>query len=92
MMETFAVRLLRLMNEQRIGPVKLAQGAGVAHKSILKYIRGEGEPKMYALIKLAQFFEVSIDYLCLGDLNEKATRRTCTDVPASGECGHMVPV
>ena len=59
----FCVRLKELREERGIGQVELAREVGVSKGIISLWENGLREPKMTALIVLAKFFGVSIDYL-----------------------------
>ena len=59
----FSKRLHRLRLDKDLKCVEVAQGTGLSHTAILGYEDGSQLPKMDSLIKLADFFNVSIDYL-----------------------------
>jgi transcriptional regulator with XRE-family HTH domain len=59
----FKNRLKELRQEKGIGQVELAQKIGVSKGVISFWENGLREPNMHSLILLAQFFEVTIDYL-----------------------------
>ena len=61
--ECFAKRLRRLRLDKDLKCSDVAQGTGLSHTAILGYEDGSQLPKMDSLIKLADFFDVSIDYL-----------------------------
>ena len=65
MNEEFARRLTMLREERR--PVKpravVSQLCGLPTDAIRRYERGESNPSMDALIKIADYYEVSLDYL-----------------------------
>ena len=64
-MNEFPERLLRLREEKR--PVKsmvtVSELCGLPSGAVRKYERGEARPNMTALIALADYYEVSLDYL-----------------------------
>lgn len=63
-METyFGERLKELRAERRIGQIELSRAIGVSSGIISLWEAGQREPKMSNLILLAQYFDVSIDYL-----------------------------
>lgn len=63
-METyFGERLKELRAERRIGQIELSRAIGVSSGIISLWETGQREPKMSNLILLAQYFDVSIDYL-----------------------------
>lgn len=62
-MEDFSIRLRRLREQKRINRKVLGELCGLSKNAIGKYERGEREPTASSLIAIADFFEVSIDYL-----------------------------
>ncbi len=67
-MEIFANRLKELRNEQNLSRTKLAELLAVS-KSIISYWETDlREPTGNNLIKIADFFDVSVDFL-LGRTN-----------------------
>lgn len=63
MNKAFCERLKELRQEKKVGQVELADGIGVSKGVISLWENGLREPTMSNLISLAEFFEVSIDYL-----------------------------
>ncbi len=59
----FALRLKELRQERGIGQIELAKKLEVSKGIISLWENGLREPNMYSLIKLAKFFNVTIDYL-----------------------------
>ena len=59
----FKERLKELRIEKQIGQVELSKAIDVSKGIISLWENGEREPGMNSLILLAQFFNVSIDYL-----------------------------
>lgn len=62
-METFGERLRELRIEKGLGQIALAKQLGVGKSVISLWELGQCEPTLGNLIKLSQFFGVSIDYL-----------------------------
>lgn len=66
-MDRFGERLRRLRKERDITQNDLAEHIGVVPSAIGKYERVDNSyPSVDALIKIAEFFDVSIDYLLRG--------------------------
>ncbi len=63
MNEIFSNRLKELRMEAGISQRTLANAINATQKAIDFWEKGINEPKLSFLIKLAQFFNVSIDYL-----------------------------
>lgn len=59
----FSLRLKELRQERGIGQIELAKKLEVSKGIISLWENGLREPNMYSLIKLAKFFNVTIDYL-----------------------------
>lgn len=59
----FQERLKRLREEKRKSRVVVSQLCGLQNDAVRRYERGESKPGMDALVKLADYFEVSLDYL-----------------------------
>lgn len=53
-----------LMKDRRIKQKQLADFLGVSRSAVYKYQEGKAEPNIETLIKLADYFDVSLDYLC----------------------------
>ena len=62
-MSSFGTRIKRLRQEKDWTQVELAQKVGVHQKQISAYERGVNVPSTDALIKLAEVFGVTLDYL-----------------------------
>lgn len=62
-MEVFAERLKELRIEKGLGQVALAKQLGAGKSVISLWEKGQCEPTLGNLIKIANFFGVSIDYL-----------------------------
>lgn len=62
-MNDFPRRLQRLRERRRINRKVLGELCGLSKNIIGQYERGEREPTISSLIKIADFFEVSTDYL-----------------------------
>lgn len=63
MKNIFGERLKELRLENGIGQVKLAEDLNVSKGIISLWENGLREPKLSNLVSLAQYFQVSIDYL-----------------------------
>lgn len=63
MKETFGDRLKTLRLEKGLGQIELAKALDVGKSIISLWERDKCEPTLTNLIAIAQFFNVSIDYL-----------------------------
>ncbi len=56
-------RIRNLREDHELRQVDVAAATGIDQKTLSNYETGKTNPDSYALIKLADFFNVSIDYL-----------------------------
>lgn len=63
MPDCFGSRLRELRKEYGLTQLKLAQNMNKAESTIRMWESGDNQPSHEALIRLAQIFQVSIDYL-----------------------------
>ena len=61
--EVFRERLRKLREEQHKSRVVVSELAGLQSDAVRRYERGEARPSFEALVALADYFEVSLDYL-----------------------------
>ena len=59
----FAERLRALRQERNIGQIQLAKELDVGKSIISLWEQGKCEPTLSKLVAMANFFQVSIDYL-----------------------------
>lgn len=57
------LRLKELREDRDLRQSDVARATGIDQRTISNYETGKSNPDSYALIKLADFFEVSVDYL-----------------------------
>lgn len=63
MEEAFASRLRRLREKRRVSRRVMSELCGLHHDAIRRYEVGDAEPPIEALIAIADYLGVSIDYL-----------------------------
>lgn len=68
------MKLKTLRKEKGISQLKLALDLNTSQNTISRYETGEREPGINELIKLADYFDVSIDYLVGRTENPKRNR------------------
>ena len=71
-MESFKNRLKELRDEAGISMQKLAESVGASNAAVCKWENGLAEPKVCYIIKLADFFNCTTDYL-LGRTDDLGT-------------------
>ena len=62
-MKIFAERLLELRKERNISQAKLAAALEVSYSVVCYWETDRSEPTAINLVKIADFFDVSVDYL-----------------------------
>ncbi len=62
-MQIFSKRLRELRKEMRLRQEDIAADLNVSRQTISKYERGDREPDFYMLNRLADYYQVSIDFL-----------------------------
>ena len=62
-MSTFSERILKLKKEKNLLQKDIAENISVSLRSYQDYEYGKMEPKMSNLVALADYFDVSLDYL-----------------------------
>lgn len=70
--EVFAQRLSALRREKGITQLTLADDLNYSDKAVSKWERAESVPDACTLVRLAEYFGVSVDYLLGGELAENA--------------------
>ena len=58
-----AERIAELMRDEGINQVQLAAKIGVKQNTVSSWVLGKKEPNISSLWRLADYFEVDIDYL-----------------------------
>ena len=59
----FSEQMLALREQNGLTQEQAAQEIGIAYRSYRRYEAGEREPGVTALIKIADYYGVTIDYL-----------------------------
>lgn len=72
--EAFAERLRSLIAKEKITQKALADHLGISRAAINTYVCGKREPCLQNLVAIAQYFDVSTDYL-LGDTTAVKVKR-----------------
>lgn len=62
-MDKFSKRLRELRQEKGLSQTQLAKECGLTNGAIAFWELGQREPKLGAVIALAQYFGVSLDYM-----------------------------
>lgn len=62
-MKELGERLRRLRESVKLSQVKMAELFGVKQSSINRYEQGQSAPSLETLVRYADYFDVSLDYL-----------------------------
>ena len=62
-MKELGKRLRRLRESVKLSQVKMAELLGVKQSSINRYEQGQSAPSLETLVRYADYFDVSLDYL-----------------------------
>ena len=62
-MPTFPTRLHELRNTTPFSQKKMAEELGIVFRSYRRYESGESDPTLTTMLKIAEYFNVSLDYL-----------------------------
>lgn len=60
---SFSERIIQLKNERRLLQKDIAASIGVSLRAYQYYEKGQKEPTLSVLTRLADYFNVSLDYL-----------------------------
>lgn len=62
-MSDFSKRLIQLQSDRNFLKKDIAAAVGITYRHYQRYENGESEPNMSVLLALADYFNVSLDYL-----------------------------
>ena len=62
-MSIFSQRLIQLRKDKGLSQIALSKEIGVSPRVYQSYEYGKSEPGMSKLVRMADFFDVSLDYL-----------------------------
>lgn len=71
MTELFPYRLRELREKRRMSRKTLGELCGLSKNTIARYERGDRVPTIEAAAQIAEFFDVSLGYLCGTEKNIK---------------------
>jgi len=67
----FKERLVELKLEKKLSSKEIAEIIGVSKRAVNEYLKGDINPSIQNLIKLADLFNCSLDYLVGRDFKQK---------------------
>ena len=62
-MKVFGERIRSLRESMNYSQVKFAETFGIGQSSVVRYEKGEASPSLELLVKIADYYDVSLDYV-----------------------------
>lgn len=62
-MKIFGERIRALRESTNYSQVKFAEVFGIGQSSVVRYEKGEASPALELLVKIADYYDVSLDYI-----------------------------
>lgn len=81
---TFSERIIEIKTSRNILQKDIANAIGITVRNYQRYEKGEQQPTLPVLLKLADFFNVSLDYL--------VGRSNLSDIVMKDEAGNIVVI
>src|SRR5262245_31900634 len=72
---SFATKVVELRKEKGLSQIELAQKLGVGQQIVSGWETGKNMPQVERLIKLAELFKVSLDYLLMENVPREGTHK-----------------
>lgn len=60
---TFSERIIQIKRDKKLLQKDIATAIGITIRNYQRYEKGEAQPTLPVLLRLADYFDVSIDYL-----------------------------
>ena len=80
MTDLFPQRLRELRQRRKLSRCVVSELCGLNRDAVRRYERGEALPSLPALISIADFFGVSLDYLCGRSDNSGTAQKFSTTI------------
>jgi len=78
-MSVFSERITSLRKSEHVSQTSAAKGVGVSLRAYQKYEHGESEPTLPVAARIADFYDVSLDYLAGRMDREQRAISICLD-------------
>lgn len=88
-MKVFGERIRSLRESMNYSQVKFAETFGIGQSSVVRYEKGEASPSLELLVKIADYYDVSLDYVLGRTDNPQGKLYDCkpkNGYPADMEC------
>ena len=82
---TIVNRLLELMNERNLKPAQITRELNISSSSFTDWKNGKGSPSLEVIVKLADYFCVSLDYIVHGEDFKKSSSNNSLEISNNRE-------
>lgn len=86
----FGARLKELREEKGVSMIELARAIGVSDAAVCKWENGVAEPKLGYIIRLAEYFDCSIDYISGNDGEYSSAAKPIKISVTDGKTGKQI--
>lgn len=86
----FSARLKELREEKGVSMIELARAIGVSDAAVCKWENGIAEPKLGYIIRLAEYFDCSIDYISGNDGEYSSTAKPVKIAVVDSKTGKQI--
>ena len=76
-MKIFGERIRALRESLNFSQVKFAETFGIGQSSVVRYEKGEASPALELLVKIADYYDVSLDYILGRTDNPQGKKYDC---------------
>ena len=80
----FRIRLKELRDSKRMSQAKLVKAIGVSQSTVGMWENGKNHPEHNTLLKIAEYFEVPVDYLVGKEVIKPENTRKATRINVYG--------
>lgn len=86
----FGARLRELREEKGVSMIELARAIGVSDAAVCKWENGLAEPKLSYVLRLAEYFDCTVDYISGNDDEYPAAAKPVKIAVTDGKTGKRV--
>ncbi|MDE5592601.1 MAG: helix-turn-helix domain-containing protein [Clostridiales bacterium] len=86
----FGARLRELREEKGVSMIELARAIGVSDAAVCKWENGLTEPKLSYVVRLAEYFDCTVDYLSGNDGEYPAASKPVKIAVTDGKTGKQI--
>lgn len=86
----FGARLRELREEKGVSMIELARAIGVSDAAVCKWENGLAEPKLSYILRLAEYFDCTVDYISGNDGEYPAAAKPVKIAVTDGKTGKRI--